>query len=125
MLQMNVIGNLGKDAELKTINNKEFITFTVASNGAKKDDEPVWVDVIMPNNPNSKMIQYLNKGTAVMVSGSPRFSSYQTKSGETRVQVNVYAHYMQMIGTRKNDENAPQKITETPQEKYPKEELPF
>lgn len=68
MLQLSVIGNLGRDAEVKHIGERDYIAFNVASTEKENGEEVTrWNSVLASNNQN--IIPYLRKGQQVFVSG--------------------------------------------------------
>jgi single-stranded DNA-binding protein len=64
----SVVGRLGKEVEKKEINGSVFYVFSLASDGAKKD-ETVWVDVIVGDKGPVGVLQYLKKGGIYRVDG--------------------------------------------------------
>lgn len=52
MLQLEIIGNLGSDAEIKEINSKRYVSFSVADSYRRTDaqgnrvDKTTWVSVL-------------------------------------------------------------------------------
>ena len=83
MFQSVVIGNLGADAEVKSVNGKEFTTFRVAHSDRWKDEngqsheQTQWIDCTMSGRPN--VVEYLKKGTTVYVSGSAQLRVYSSQ----------------------------------------------
>jgi len=83
MLQGFLIGHLGGNAECKTLNGKEFVTFRVAHTNKWTDDdgnvheETTWVDCILTGNPT--VIKYLVKGQLVFVAGTQTLRIYSSK----------------------------------------------
>ena len=82
-----VIGNLGKDAETKTLpNNTTVVTFSVAVNKKWTDEKKVdhkrtdWHDVEVWG-PRMKSAGTLKKGTPVQVEGEVKTGSYKDKDG--------------------------------------------
>lgn len=97
MLKLEVIGNLGADAEVKSSNGKQFVTFRVAHTDKWTGDDNVkhetttWVDCILANV-ESKVIPYLKQGVKVMVRGNMSlrvFSSQKERAMKAGAQVNV------------------------------------
>ena len=84
MLKIEVIGNLGADAEVKSSNGSEFVTFRVAhtSKYKKQDGTEVestdWVDCIL-SNAQSKVVPYLKQGVKVFVRGNGGVDVYSSK----------------------------------------------
>ena len=96
MFNSMIIGNLGADAELKSANGSEFITFRVAHNDRWKDangnehNDSVWVDCVI--NGNHPVLPYLKRGTTVCVIGNTSlrvFSSKIDKCMKAGARVNV------------------------------------
>ena len=98
MLKGQIIGNLGRDAELKSGAKGQFLTFSV---GVKVygQEETIWVNVVS-NHVN--LAQYLTKGTKVYVDGSLSVKTYTNKNNETVAQVNLSAITIQLLSS-KND----------------------
>lgn len=81
-------GNLGRDAELRhTPNGVAVCSFPVPCTSGWGDNQKVmWVDCSIWRERGEKLVEYLKKGTPVMISGELTLSEpYQTKSGETKV----------------------------------------
>ena len=87
MIKVTAAGNIGKDAELKTISNDLSVTtFSIASNKKiKGEDVTTW---LMCRKWNSdKLTPYLTKGTKVIVSGDLEIREHEGKYYTT---LNVY-----------------------------------
>lgn len=73
MLQAMLIGNIGADAELKSSNGNEFVTFRVAHNESWTDqagtrhEKTMWVDCTINGKP--RVFDFLKAGTSVFVMG--------------------------------------------------------
>lgn len=84
MLKTQVIGNLGKDAEVKQINdNWKVLTFSVAhTKKVKGQDTTVWVTVQQwyKQADNIGVLNYLKKGTQVWCEGEPKIESWTNKN---------------------------------------------
>lgn len=97
MLKLEVIGNLGADAQIKGENGRQFISFNVAHTDKWTDDQGVdhnttqWVSCII-NDPASKVLPYLVKGKSVYVRGNAKlrvFSSEKERRMVAGVTINV------------------------------------
>ena len=116
MLQTICIGYLGADAECKTANGKEFITFRIANTDKWTDDagqvheNTIWVDCIMNGKP--KVFEYLKKAQLVYVEGSVSlrvYSSPKEKCMKAGMTINVQR--IELLGG-KSDEVPPILYTE-------------
>ena len=106
MLQIEVIGNLGKDAEVKEFSGKKYVCFSVAHTEnvrAQKPGEPpvqrtTWLSVYWYGD-GGAMLQYLKRGTKVFVRGTMRNNLYTDRTGQTRVDINVNAREVYLCGS--------------------------
>lgn len=121
MLEVMVMGNLGKDAEVKKINGREYAVFSVCHSVKFKDSKGVehqdtqWVSCYktMPCG----VIEYLKKGVGVLVRGELSVKSVVDK-GKTYINVNCAVSMIRLQYSPK---------TETPKDETQpdNDELPF
>lgn len=101
MLLLNILGNLGKDAEIKNINGKDYLSFSVASTEKKGDQEvTTWISVLAGNNPN--LLPYLRKGQQVFVSGRMTAGIYQSQNSFD-IDLSVFAQTLQLCGGKREE----------------------
>lgn len=104
MLQCEVIGNIGNDAEIKEFSGKKYVSFNVAHSEKRKDangttvESTTWVSVLWYGD--GGLIQYLKRGCKVFVRGRLSVKSYQDKNGNTQVAVNVNANEVNLCGLK-------------------------
>lgn len=84
MLKVEIIGNLGADAETKESNGSKFVTFRVADttkfktqNGEEREVTN-WIDCVL-SNADSKVVPYLKAGVKVFVRGNGSLRVYSSK----------------------------------------------
>lgn len=103
MLTLQVIGNLGADAELHQSNGGEYVSFRVAhteqfTKGDQLVTRSVWVDVTLNGN-GGQLLQYLRKGAKVFVSGQPSFRVYSSaKDRCMKAGVSIFARTIELCG---------------------------
>ncbi len=105
MLQIEVIGNLGRDAEVKEFSGKKYVCFSVAHTEnvrAQKPGEPptqrtTWLSIYWYGEGGSTF-QYLKRGAKVFVRGTMRNNLYTDRTGQTRVDINVNAREVYLCG---------------------------
>jgi len=103
MISATVVGNLGRDAELKTVGNGSVLAFAVASERKSKGEKvTTWVSCSLWGSRGESLAQYLTKGTKVAVTGelSTRESA---KTGKTYLEVRVDQIELLGGGTRERD----------------------
>ena len=83
MFKVEIIGNLGADAEIKESNGSKFVVMRVAHTSKYTDqngqphESTTWVDVTL-NNAESKVIPFLKAGTKVFVRGNGDLRVYSS-----------------------------------------------
>ena len=131
MLQCEVIGNIGSDAEIKEFSGKKYVSFNVAHSEKRKEangttvESTTWVSVLWYGDGGS-LTQYLKRGCKVFVRGRLSVKSYQDRNGKTQVAVNVNANEVNLCGLKGEQSAgtspaAQQPSTPTPQN----DDLPF
>lgn len=96
-MNLDLIGNLGQDAQLRTDNGRSYVLFSVANTERfqRRDGSNVeitdWVNCIL-NGDGGQLLQYLKKGRKVYVRGRASlrvFSSEKDRRMKAGVDLNV------------------------------------
>lgn len=83
MLQASVVGYLGADAEVKSVNGQEFTTCRVAHTDRWKDqagqthESTQWIDLTLNGKP--AVVDYLKQGTMVYAAGHVKLRCYSSE----------------------------------------------
>lgn len=106
-----VIGNLGKDCIVNTVNGKNVINFNVAhtekfkdSTGAQRE-KTTWVECAYWTD-RTGIAPYLKKGTQVYAEGTPEVRTYQTNDGKSGASLSLRVQSVQLLGSRADGLNA-------------------
>ena len=105
MIKMQIIGNLGKDCVVNTVNSKNVINFTVAHTEKYKDsqgnqqEKTTWVDCAWWTD-RTAVAQYLTKGKQVYVEGQPEARSFQRNDGTPGSSLSLRVRDLQLLGGR-------------------------
>jgi single-strand DNA-binding protein len=105
MIKLQIIGNLGKDCVVNTVNGKNVINFTVAHTEKYKDqqgnlvEKTTWVDCGYWTD-RTAIAQYLTKGKQVYVEGQPEARAYQKNDGTPGSSLSVRVREVQLLGGR-------------------------
>ena len=108
MIKMQVIGNLGKDCIVNTVNGKNVINFTVAhtekfnNSQGMSQEKTTWVDCAYWTD-KTGIAPYLQKGQQVFVEGQPEVRSYQKNDGTPGASLTLRVREIQLLGGRKSD----------------------
>jgi single-strand DNA-binding protein len=112
MIKMQIIGNLGKDCIVNTVNGKNVINFTVAHTEKYKDsqgnqqEKTTWVDCGYWTD-RTAIAQYLTKGKQVYVEGKPDVRAYQKNDGTAGASLSMTVREVQLLGGRGDSGGAP------------------
>ena len=80
MVNINVIGRLGADAELINGKNGQFASFRLAVDDRKNSEKTTtWFRVTLNGERVGKLVEYLTKGKLVNVIGTESVGTYQAK----------------------------------------------
>lgn len=105
MIKMQVIGNLGKDCVVNTVNGKNVINFTVAHTEKYRDsqgnnqEKTTWVDCAYWTD-RTAIAPYLQKGQQVYVEGTPEARSFTRNDGTAGSSLTIRVREVQLLGRR-------------------------
>lgn len=103
MNKIIVIGNLGRDPEMRyTASGQSVTSFSVATNhryttGGEQREETDWFDVSAWGRLSELCNQYLSKGQQVYLEGRLHLDSYQGRDGQTRWVNRITLTDMQLL----------------------------
>lgn len=97
MNQLTIMGHLGADPEVRfTSSGQKVTTLRVAANqrrGGK--EETLWWRVTIWGEQFDKMMPYLKKGSAIIVSGEMlKPEIYNNKEGQPQISLNIVAYHL-------------------------------
>lgn len=106
MLQCTMIGNLGANAEIKTADGREFVTFRIAHNDSFKGADGVrketsmWVDCTMNcSGGRPAVLPYLTKGTTVCVVGNVSLRVYSSEKDRCmKAGLTIHVQKLELLG---------------------------
>lgn len=101
--RIEIIGNLGKDAEVRTVGQNIVVGFNVAVTEKFGDKETTtWYSCnYWPKE--DKVSQYLKKGSQVFVAGRPSLRTYSGKDGKEYTNLDIRVMDLQLIGGKPAD----------------------
>lgn len=111
MLKVEVIGNIGRDAEAFEHAGREWVQFAVAHKTNRKDVNGEWQQVtewlqISWRGNGGKIMQYLKKGAKVFVRGELKPQRYTNANGELQISLKVIASEVILCGVRNETQTA-------------------
>lgn len=114
--KIQLIGNLGQDPEVRyTASGSAVCNLSVATTYSTKDqngerkEETEWHRVTTFNRLAEIAGEYLKKGRSVYIEGRLRTRKWQDQNGQDRYTTEIIADQMQMLGSRDDGGQQPQK----------------
>lgn len=114
MIKIEVIGNLGADAQVQTHNGNKFVSFRVANTDSWSDKttgeihkETQWISCTL-NGDGGSLTSYLKRGVKVFLRGNAQFVVYSSpKTKRMEVGVNLFVREIELCGGSKEIPSAP------------------
>jgi len=119
MIKLQVIGHLGKDCNVNSVNGKNVINFSVAHSEKYKDasgteiNKTTWVNCAYWVE-RTGIAQYLKKGTLVFCEGQPEVHTYKGTDGQHRSDLKCRVLNIQLLGGGNKDNTQPNIQAEEP-----------
>ncbi len=110
MIKFQVIGNVGKDASVNTVNGKSVINFTVAHTQKWKDQSGIshektrWIDCAIWRE-STAIAQYIKKGDRVYVEGVPDVKLFDRNDGTKGVGQILTVTDIVLLGGKRDGNN--------------------
>ena len=109
-----IIGNLGRDPEVRQAGSAPVANFSVAvtekykPRGEEAQERTEWVNVVAWHKLADVAKDYLHKGSSVYVEGKLQTRKWQDRDGKDRYTTEVVADTFQMLGGRRDDGSSQQ-----------------
>ena len=121
MIKLEIIGNLGADAEIKQYNGNKFVSFRVAHTDKWVDQQTgvistqtTWVSCSL-NGDGGALTSYLKRGTKVYVRGTPSFVTYSSpKTHKMETGINLFVREVELCGGHQEQEQNNTNTTQSP-----------
>lgn len=99
MVSIEIIGNLGANAEIKDYQGAKFVSFNVCDNRKVGEKEiSQWYGCTL-NKWSDKLLPYLKKGQCVFLRGVPRYRVFDSALHRCKmVAVDVMVNEIQLVG---------------------------
>ncbi len=101
---VQLIGNIGKDPEVKSFDKSKKASFSIATNETYKNQkgekikETQWHNVVVWGKLADIVEKYVKKGNEVAIEGKLVHRSYETASGEKRFITEINVNDLVMLG---------------------------
>ncbi len=106
-----LLGNLGKDPEIKELENNKVANVSIATSEVYKDkdgerqEKTEWHRVVMWGKLAELAEKYLQKGSMVYVEGRLKTRQWQDQDGNTKYATEIVASSMTFVGGKPADKS--------------------
>ena len=107
MNNVNLLGRISTDLNIRESNNKKILNFSIAINDNK--DKASFIPVVAFDSVAENIFKYQKKGNQIGVSGFLQDNTYTDKEGNKRYSLNVIASRVDFISNKES--NKDDKIT--------------
>ena len=123
MIKVEVIGNLGADAQLQEKNGNRFVSFRVANTDKWTDkatgqiiESTQWISCTL-NGDGGALTPYLKKGSKVFIRGNAQFVIFSSaKTHQMEVGVNLFVREIELCGGQKENQQTALQPQQPPQQ---------
>ncbi len=116
----NIIGRVGKDAEIRQAGNKPVANWSVAvDHGWGDNKQTIWVDCALFGDRAGKLADFIRKGDRIGVTGEMGTREY---NGKTYITLNV--RDVTLLG-EKSKQPAQSSVRRDPLDSFDSDEVPF
>ena len=113
MVNVNVIGRLGADAETLDGKRGKFVKFRVAVSDFKNGEKTTtWMGVLFSGERAEKIAQYLKKGSLISVHGTENVELYNDRNGAPQISREINASDVEFISVGKTQEGTNEAVPE-------------
>lgn len=121
MNNVNLIGRITKDPELRTTsNNNCYVGFTIAVDRQVRDAQGQrqadFISCVAWNNQADFISRYVKKGNLLAVTGSIQTRSYQAQNGETKVVTEIIVNTVNNLTPREQTQPQPNQVPNQPKQ---------
>lgn len=99
-----LVGNCGKNAEVRTVGDRKVASFTLATSERRKGadgnylESTEWHNIVIWGNGAETAEKYVQKGTQLYVEGKIKYEKYTGSDGVEKYATRIYASNFQLLG---------------------------
>lgn len=131
--RVTLIGNVGKDPEIKRVGDNNVANFSLATSETYKDKSgnkqtnTEWHNITIWGKLADVVEKYVKKGDRLYLEGKISYRSYDDKEGVKRYVTDIVCNSMTMLGGKPEEKTEYEKptVTETPDAPVDDSGLPF
>jgi single-strand DNA-binding protein len=99
-----LIGRVGKDPDIRTINGEKVANFSLATSFKAGDkDITEWHNIVAWGKPAEVVEKYVRKGISLYVEGPIQTRSWEDQQGVKRYTTEIRAYSLQLLGSKSQE----------------------
>ncbi len=108
-----LVGNVGKDPEIRRFENNIKASFSLATSetytpkGGDKVTQTEWHNIVAWRRLAELSENYIKKGSQILIEGKLRYRSYDDRDGNKKYIVEVEADVIQLLGRKPDGQSQP------------------
>lgn len=111
-----LIGNVGKDPEIRTSQSGKFATFTLATtdrayatkSGVQVPERTEWHNIVVGSNGLAEVVErYVRKGTKLFIEGKIRTRKYTARDNTEHYVTEILVDNFELLGGKPEQASAP------------------
>lgn len=111
-----LLGNVGKDPQIRDGNGQKFATFSLATtdksytkrDGTVMPERTEWHSIVANGNIVQVIERYVKSGTKLYIEGKLRTRKYTARDNTERQVTEVYVDSMELLGSKPQEQNTNQ-----------------
>lgn len=111
-----LLGNVGKDPQIRDGNGQKFATFSLATtdksytkrDGTVMPERTEWHSIVANGNIVQVIERYVKAGTKLYIEGKLRTRKYTARDNTERQVTEVYVDSMELLGSKPQEQNTNQ-----------------
>ena len=120
--RVTLLGNVGKEPEIRDSQNGKFATFSLATTDrayTKKDGTQVperteWHNIVANGRIVETIEKYVTKGTKLYIEGKLRTRKYTARDNTEKYVTEIYLDNMELLGGKPEQQQQPQQSANVP-----------
>lgn len=96
MFTSTISGNLGRDAEIVTLRDRNYYKLNLAIKGKSREDAATWVQILYYKTDGSKLSDLLLSGASVVAQGRLEVKPYIKRDGSAGVDITLWADTLEV-----------------------------
>jgi len=125
MNNVQLLGNIGCDLELKQAGETSLVNFSLATSRKVKGESVTdWHNIVLWGKSAEIAYRYLKKGSQIIIEGSIQYETYE-KDGVTKYSTKIHANRFHFTKKQENESTLTPEVAKLADKLTSNDDLPF